>query len=150
MSSIQVLKNLKSSQKANSNFHFVLNPNISHYEFNNWTKEKKLAFIDACKDLMTHFKDNFNLYCKNDISPIMPKVIDMSVNFEVGEIKKFIHLDSFMRINTYCQIDLSKTRDLIKSRLSPYSRGSNLKVSYIHDSIASTQRYALKDGNRLI
>jgi len=136
-------------KKANSNFLITINLNISSYDLSQRSREDRMKIINICKDNLTRFKANFWKYTK-DAKKNTNLVGDFKANFEVGELKKFLHIHILVRCDDYCQLNFPKIREDWNNSLTGYSKGIHLDVKYIHDSMKSVEFYNNKQGNEIV
>ena len=59
------------NKKANSNFHMVVNLNISHYDLAQRTKEQKLKLISDCKEVLMDIRDNIKIMLKKNLKHLI-------------------------------------------------------------------------------
>jgi hypothetical protein len=133
--------------KAPSNFHFVLNTNISHYDLNTKTQEQKLDLIAKMKEASIKLRDNIDFFQKSGYNA---NIEEFSANIEVGKNRKFLHIDGYIFLDGYAQLDFKKITQNYNDYLKTYSKGCYLNVKYIHDNIKSTIDYSKKDDIKLV
>lgn len=132
--------------RANSNFHIVLNTNISHYELRMKDFDYKVALIGQLRTSIDHFKNNMHKFVKQGNPPLK----DFSANVEIGNEKKFLHIDGMIRFNGYCLLDTGKITKYFNESLASYTKGCYFHCQYIHDSLDYAQQYSKKDQAPLV
>jgi hypothetical protein len=129
--------------RANSNFHFVLNLNISHYDLSQRTRDERLELIKKTKEAFLYFKDNIHEFIKDGKKT--HKITEWISGFEVGKERKFLHVDSFFRMNSYVQLNLPKVKSYFNKELENFTKGCHADVKYIHDNVKTVSQYAQKE-----
>lgn len=134
--------------RANSNFHMIVNSNISRNQMTAMTREERLELLRIFTDSVKFFKENIHTFLKDGNSSM--KLTQSSFNYEIGKVKNGLHIDGWMRFDCYCQFNFRKVTDHFNRSLSKYSKGVHLDIKYIHDNIAAVQNYSQKDGHSLV
>ena len=128
--------------------HFVINPNISQSGYSAMTQEQKIGFIDSLKRCVGELKSNISLYVQD--TKKATEVSTFAANIEIGHLKKFIHIDGIISLNTYNKLDFEKIRSMLSDNLSAYSSGVHLDIKYVHDNRSIVEAYSKKDGMSII
>ena len=139
--------------RANSNFHLVMNSNITINQLRARGdgaegRAYRLAFVNKLKEAAEYIRDNIVDYCK-DYSET-PKLINHNMNIEIGKARGFLHLDGMLRFDCYTKLDFKKITTTYNEILKDFTLNCYINVRYIHDSIKYSQEYSKKDNIQLI
>lgn len=134
--------------KKNSIYHVVINPNVSKETYEQMTREQKKGFLKSLQGCAIELRDNIRAYCKDKAGETGIKKIHFGL--EVGNIKKFTHIDGYIELDRYNHLDYASIRGMINEKMADYSEGCHFDCQYVHDNYGDVQRYANKDGVKLI
>lgn len=148
---VKGLKAPKLKPKKKSQFHFVLNTNISYKTLIDKDNEFKARLVRTIKYAKNDFIQNINLFLKPNIDDGSKKnVLRSEIALEIGPNKKFLHLDGFIFFDGYCLLDSKKIQSFFNEELKDYTKGTYFNVKYVPDSISNVIEYTRKDGYILI
>lgn len=141
----------KPKKKRTSQFHFVLNTNISYKELKSKGKDHIQKIYNILENSTNYFKNNINKFLKCDIDDSSKKnLISFHTSVEVGKKNAFLHIDGWAFFDSYCLFDSKKVHKYYNERLKEYSKGVYFNVKYVPDNIARIKEYSQKDGMPLV
>lgn len=149
---IKGLKIIKNTPKKKSQFHFVMNTNISYKSIlGDSNKQHRIKLMEELKTTLDIFKSQIKTFLKHNTDDSSKcNLTNFKAYVELGKKKKFIHIDGYMFFDNYCLLNIQKVNTFFNSRLSGYSKGVYFNIKYISDNIANIIDYAGKDGHKLI
>lgn len=144
-------KETKKKLKRTSQFHFVLNTNISYKKL----QEEGKVYIDKLENKLKtglkYMKGNINAFTKCNPSDARgDKLQNFTAYLEVGPVRRFVHIDGYIVFNDFCQLKYSEIVKFWNKHLAGYSKGVKLNVQYYQDNASMIRQYAAKDKNKLI
>ncbi len=136
--------------KMLSQFHVVLNTNITYKKMNKATTEWKENLFETINDTMEYWVDNIDqfIFCDNlnyGTNLKNKKVISHEFNLEVGNKNGQVHLDGFINFDGYCKINLPKSSKFFNEALAEFTPGTYLKVRYYRDNKNIIKEYSRKE-----
>ena len=136
--------------KMKSQFHIVLNTNITYKKMNKATEEWKDDLYETLNNSLEYWVaeiDKF-IFCDNlthGTNMKNKKVTNHEFNLEVGNKAGQLHVDGFIEFDSYCKINLPKTSNFFKEALAEFTPGIYLKVTYYRDNKNIIKEYSRKE-----
>lgn len=144
-------KEKKEKPKKRSQFHFVINTNVSQKQVDQQSAKWKRQFLERISEVVNYMKENINKFLKCNVDDsAAKKLTKFSAFLEIGSERGMYHVDGYCFLDRYCQFDNTLTNNFISQALEPFSNGAYWNVRFVPDSIAYVQDYASKDNNRIV
>lgn len=141
-----------SKKNESSQFHINFISNLSPKKFMSMTKMEKRSFIIALRNAGDFLKHNIKEFirCPSPKDKAQIKLEKFSINLEIGEVKKVIHLDGYIEFNKYCHLKFKEISDMFNSYMAPFDQRGIFNARYIRDYKKNTLDYTKKQGMKLV
>ena len=143
--------NVNQSQRPDekSQFHILYNTNIGYNQYLKMNNEQKIKLLAGIKEATDELRSNYRIYLRTkspkDANKI--KLIDSTINLEVGRDKGMLHVDGYLAFDKRCLLNTKKISELFNNAISEINiYGGFFNVTFIPDLITRVKKYSEKDG----